>query len=266
MQPTLARIAAQAAEMQVYDSIVTQTEKDLCPAFRERHHQHLRPGVRGFGYWCWKPQCILQQLENLQPGDILQYTDAGCHLRLEGRQRLLEYFAIAQEVSGGVLAFQANPPLPPFPHDGRPLLDLRNARWCKGDLLDYLGLRNNEAVLQSQSTGATVLLLRKSDESLSLLRSWIDVFEDDFRYIDDSPSISPNPPCFTEHRHDQSIFSLLAYQAGITTVSAYEYWYPSREDPSQPDWEALKSYPIHARRDRKLSGKAKILRELRRLF
>ena len=30
-----------------------------------------------------------------------------------------------------------------------------------------------------------------------------------YHFVDDSPSIHPNDPSFREHRHDQSIFSLL---------------------------------------------------------
>jgi len=40
--------------------------------------------------------------------------------------------------------------------------------------------------------------------------------------IDDSPSIIKNSNNFIEHRHDQSIFSLLCKINKVTTLSAYE--------------------------------------------
>ena len=35
------------------------------------------PHLHGAGYWCWKPFIMLRELESLQEGDYLLYTDAG---------------------------------------------------------------------------------------------------------------------------------------------------------------------------------------------
>lgn len=100
MRKSLKRIKEQAESMDVYDHILiydeTNLSKDFCNHFKEK----LRPS-RGYGYWCWKPQIILQTLEKMEDGDILQYTDAGCHLNKNGRQRLLEYFEIANLTDSG---------------------------------------------------------------------------------------------------------------------------------------------------------------------
>ena len=81
---------------------------------------------------------------------------------------------------------------------------------------------------------------------------WLAVFRQRFDLIDDTPSVVPNDEAFVAHRHDQSVFSLLAKIRGVTLLSALEQ-YPAG---SPPDWKLLRDFPIHHRRDkRKLSRK-----------
>ena len=35
------------------------------------------PNLQGAGFWVWKPFIILKELEHLEEGDYLLYTDAG---------------------------------------------------------------------------------------------------------------------------------------------------------------------------------------------
>ncbi len=57
---SLERIRRQAARMNMYDAVRTLTERDLTPSFRERFRDRLVVQSRGYGYWVWKPQVILQ--------------------------------------------------------------------------------------------------------------------------------------------------------------------------------------------------------------
>lgn len=248
MRRALQRIQNQAIAMGGYDFIVLANENNLDLEFREQFSEYLKPGVRGFGYWAWKAQIILQTLRQMKDGDLLQYTDAGCHLNPNGWEKLDEYFLKAQNSASGILAFQAIPPT--FHNKKIELLDLREARWCKGDLCDALGVRFNTNIMDTQTIGAGVMFIRKCDESFKMVTSWLDVYRNNFNLIDDSKSNSENPPGFVEHRHDQSIFSILAKLNKIDTVSSYEYWYPNARLPLLPDWGILERYPVHVRRDK----------------
>lgn len=265
MKASAKRITNQAKSMEVYERIISANEFDLDTAFRKSFKSRLILGSRGFGYWCWKPQIILQILDKMDDGDLLQYTDVGCHMNKKGRKRLLDYFALTENSELGVLAFQAIPPTPPLQFDDRQLFDLPDFKWAKGDLLDYFGVRNGKNLINSQTIGATVIFFKKSDSSVNLVKKWQKVIYDDFALIDDTPSKSPNIPGFIEHRHDQAIFSLLCKLNHIHTISAYEYWYPKRESPMEPDWEALSDFPIHARRDKDFGLQDRIIKKIRRV-
>lgn len=260
LKKSLARIAQEAAEMDVYSSVLTLTESDLSTAFRERFKDKLSSSVRGYGYWCWKPQIIKQILEGMEEGDLLHYCDVGCHLNADGKGRLLEYFEILSKDSIGLIAFQAKTPSPPFEYDGRTLLDLKDKLWIKGDLFDYFGVRDRLDITDTQSIGAGILFLRKTKATMDLIDQWLNVYNTSFDLADDSPSLSPNLNGFIEHRHDQSIFSILCKLRSVETISAYEYWYPSSSNISKPDWKALKNYPIWAMRNKDfgLIGNTKI--------
>ena len=246
---SLYRIKKQAINIGIYDIINTSTEIDLDSDFRTVFHEHLNFGSRGYGYWCWKPQIILQTLRNMNEGDILQYTDSGCHLNINGKDRLLEYFAIVEKSSNGILAFQAKAPEPPLKYDGKYLLELEFKR-TKGDLLDYFNVRNREDIVNTQTIEATILFIRKCQNSLNILEQWINPIYHDFCLIDDSPSRSNNMEGYIEHRHDQSIFSIVCKLNNIETLPAYEYWYPSINNQYKSDWHILKNFPIHAKRDK----------------
>jgi hypothetical protein len=223
--------------MHIYDKIIAYNEHDLDEDFRNHFKDKLNG--RGFGYWVWKPQIILQTLEKMEEGDILQYTDAGCHLNKKGIKRLHEYFKLADLSETGILAFQSKLP------DDKNLektLELWEKHWTKGDVFDYFGVRDKAKIYNTEQVAGTALFVKKTNDSLRIIQKWLQPFYDDFSLTNDTPSKSPNFPGFIENRHDQSIFSIIVKINNIPTISSFEYW--------QPDFTKLKNYPILALRDK----------------
>jgi len=208
--------------MGVYDGIHLYTEDDLDRNFYE--HFEGKFHLRGFGYWVWKPQIILQTLSQMEEGDLLQYTDVGCHLDKGGVKRLLDYFDMVSLSETGLLAFNMS--------------WSRSEQWTKGDLLDYFHVRDNEITFQSQHC-ATVLFIKKCPRSMDIVRQWLNVYYDDFSLMDDTPSRSANFKGFYEHRHDQSAWSILARLNHVP--------YLSDEELKAFDEEG--KYPIYIKRD-----------------
>ena len=240
--------------MRAYDRIVCASPRDLDAAFRKRYAEMLKPNVRGFGFFCWKPQIIHQVLTSLAPGDILHYCDVGCHLNPAGRWRLEEYFEIAMKSTSGILAFSATP-LPALfgPLTGiTPFPGWINGAWCKADALAYFGLAHDARFLAQPITIATTAFFHRSASSLEIVGRWRRAFMDDFTMIDDSPSRLPNQACFVEHRHDQALFTCLAHLHSAESVSNGEIELP-RSEVGGCDWTVLRNYPVHAKRDKPLA-------------
>jgi hypothetical protein len=230
--------------MGIYDKIFTYNELALSTGFRRHFKEKLKPS-RGFGYWCWKPQIILQTLEKMSDGDILQYTDVGCHLNKNGVERLNKYFEIANLSKTGILAFQAaknsdNKKLSPAPN-------WLVKYWTKGDVFDYFGVRNNQAIYNTGTVIGGVIFIKKTPVSLAIIEKWLQVYYDNFSLADDSLSKSPNFKGFIQHRHDQSIFSIIAKINNITTVSNAEVEF---QELTLGNYGELSQYPILAVRDK----------------
>lgn len=241
LDSALRRIARQAREMQVFSLIECFNETRLDPLFVSEFKDRLIPGSRGFGYWVWKPQVVLQMLDGMQDGDILLYADAGCHLNVAGRNRLQEYFEMLNEKGHWLLATQLSNNSP-------------DAHWTKGDVFDHFECRHDPEVTLTGQIAATSFLIKKCPESEAFIQSWLNVFRFHWELADDSLSSSPNLPGFRENRHDQSIFSILAKRNQALTI-------PSSEC-SAKDWKTLDLFPIQFRRDkgiRKLPVWKKIL-------
>lgn len=247
LRRSLERLRSEANALGAFDEIYVLNEVHLDPNFRKRYGEKLQSCVRGYGYWCWKPQVIGQVLSQLEDGDLLLYVDAGCHLNAHGIKRLDEYFRIAEKSENGLLAFQTVPPVFPLQHDGRPLPDLTEKLWTKSDVFEYFGVRNNPDVTDTQQFGSGIIFFRKCKKSESLVRDWINAVDYSFSMLDDSPSLLENAIGFIEHRHDQSLFSILCKINQVDRLSSYEYWYP-KKNSMKPDWDALKMMPIHAKR------------------
>jgi len=265
LTPSLQRIAAEARQTGVFDTVATRTEQTLDRSFRMRHRAILKPTVRGYGYWIWKPQIILQTLRELPDGDILAYCDVGCRFTQRGRDRLEQYIRNAETSSAGLVGFKYFPPEPPFPYDGRTLFDWRNGQWTKSDLLVHFSLDHDCRFLNDYCFVATLLFMTNNERSREFLKAWVNAMEVNVELIDDSPSLSPNLPEFIEHRHDQAVFNCLAYKFGVPAICGYELQYPGAT-PAENDWDTIADYPIHARRDKKLSASGRLKTRLYRAW
>lgn len=263
MSAALQRIRMQAEAMNFYDHIVVADQSYLNIDFREKYKNKLKPSVRGYGYWCWKPQVILQLLDQVDDGDIIQYTDAGCHLNPAGIARLIEYFELANRAESGILAFAATPPS--FHQDSVNLPKMEEHRWCKSDLFNYFKVTDRLEIINTPTIGAGVIFIKKTSTSVAVIKEWSTVISYDFSLLDDSPSLKENINGFVEHRHDQSIFSLLCKLHGAMLISAYEYWYPL-SFINYPNWRKLKNFPIHAKRDKGLGPLLKAVELAGKIF
>lgn len=247
------RIRKQAFAMNIYDEIIIANECNLDTEFRKFFKDKLIKGIRGFGYWCWKPQIILQTLTNMNDGDILHWQDIGCHLNPKGLPRLKEYFGFVAQSEHGILPFQYEPLRIPLHYNGNEIYDFLEKNWSKGDVFNYFHVTDDDDIFNSEQFSGTVLFIRKCPESLRLIKSWISPYLEDFSIVDDSPSKFRNCDGFIENRHDQSILSILCKLSKIPSLPAHEFegwWNRTRQD-QKIDWEGeLNHYPIHNKRDK----------------
>ena len=252
---SLARIEKQALQMEFYDKIFVYDENKLNLDFKNKFKEHLVKGTRGFGYWAWKPQVILQTLMEVNEGDVIQYSDAGCHLNSKGKKRLLEYFDLAKKSRSGILSFRGKNNNE-SPQSENYYQNLEH-RYNKADLLNYFGVLNEDDVINTGQFEAGIIFIRKDKETIKFVNEWINVFSNNFNFINDSPSLIPNHINFIDHRHDQSIYSILCKLSDVEELCTSEYY-------TKGNWEELSYAPIWVKRDMNFGMVDKLKKNIKR--
>ena len=158
--------------------------------FFQRHINYIIKNKRGFGYWVWKPYIILKKLQELKEGDLLLYMDACCFLNIKAKEKFLHYVDLANKNPDGNLFFEYSQII---------------SNWCKMDLIEHLDAKN---IMNEREIMPGVAFIRVNEKMINFYKKFYEI-ACNYHLIDDTPSISPNTPTFREHRHDQSIFSIL---------------------------------------------------------
>ena len=196
------------------------------PEFYSQHSSFIENNPRGYGYWIWKPYLIWKTMESLNENDILFYMDSGCQLNYSGLDRFKFYCQKADEIGG--LNF--------FMHH-------LTSEYTKMDTYRRIFPNTDDALDTYQRIGG-ILFLKCSEKNKNFFKEFYNIcVEDSYRYVDDTPSEKPNHESFIDHRHDQSIFSLMVEKHKIFYELLDETWWP-------PNWgESGKDYPIWATRN-----------------
>ena len=245
------RLLLQAQNSGFFDSINLANEKTLPVSFINKHKQILNNGIRGYGYWIWKPRIILQEMLSLKKGDVLIYVDVGCHINSKGKQRFLEYISAVNNSPCGILCFSPSKELVQNFHPDFTYPEHLNCEWTKGDLLSRFKLIDDNIFLNKPQLIAGIIIIQVNSISLAVVEEWLHLCEENYSFINDEASVNPNPKEFIQHRHDQSVLNCVLYKNSIEPVemSYYDTW-PGRPNPGKKImWDLLKLTPIHAKRD-----------------
>ena len=198
------RLIKQAKSTGYFDKIILYTDTDLKNDnyFWSQHSEFISRNKRGYGYWIWKSYIIKKTMETMNDGDILMYLDCGCELGLRSKLFIPVYFNFIQKDKIIGTTTQSE------------------KEWNKMDLLLYFDMQDRDIINSSQHQAAA-LLFNVCEKTKNIVDLWYKT-GCNYHMIDDSPSIEPNLDCFKEHRHDQSIFSLITKKYGIYSKKSLE--------------------------------------------
>ena len=167
-------------------------------------NKHILSQKRGNGYWLWKPFIILDALKKLQPEDILIHVDAGA-LFINAVKPLIE--------------LTENKEIILFYNNGH-----KNSTWTKRDCFHFMDCDNDKFYNENQ-TLAGYIVCKKTPFVISFLEEWLEYAQNE-NILTDLPNICelPNLKDFIDHRHDQSILSLLAAKYSLQLYRDPSQW------------------------------------------
>lgn len=218
------------------------TEKDLDRDFMRK----LKPWLyrRGFGYWRWKSHLVDKVLSTLTDGDILVYADAGCDFNAKGLPRLMQYIDMAKASTSGIVCFSDR---------------YKEYMYTKSSTAAYLQALQSTEIMQTNQFFGGGFILVKGEISTLLVHRWKETCLLRPDLITDQVSDIPNHPSFIEHRHDQSVLSILAKQLGVEALPPGEI--------SKENFENIPFCPSrHKEKDRKTQLVRHLLLPLRYLI
>ena len=211
-----------------FDRVLEYGPGDLDPAFRRRNAAVLAQ-PRGAGYWIWKPYIIRDALRSIGDDEMLFYCDADMRfvaplgpLRAEMRRDGI-----------GVLGFRTH---------------YVEHTWTKRDCFvlmdcDHARYRDTPQVRAGFSAW------RRTPFAVAFVEEWLRLVQDE-RLATDLPSRCglPEHPTFREHRHDQSVLSLLCKKHGVPTRGTWPFVTPHRPLPRRLATKAVGAAKRLARR------------------
>jgi hypothetical protein len=153
---------------------------------------------RGAGYWLWKPYVLLDTLNDVPKEAVVIYSDAG-HRYIADPAPLIELAATRDIVL--------------FHNNGRHL----QRSWTKRDcfVLMHADLPEHWNALQLD---ASIQIYRASEKARDFLLELREVMRDERILCDEANTCGlPNFEEFRDHRHDQSVLTILALKHGIET-------------------------------------------------
>jgi hypothetical protein len=196
------RVAQQAGGFEALGNALTVNKQQIKTSFPSESGL-INWKERGLGFWAWKPLALTYALKTFEPEiDILGYVDAGCWVNVTAlsQERLGAYEDACED--SGALTFSSG--------DGN--LD---ANFCKKELVQEMAPLPLH--LNTTQRAATLWFIHRDLAADFALRWW--ELASNHNLINDSFDSEIQDSRFLAHRHDQSIFSLLAKRDGFPISS-----------------------------------------------
>ncbi|MDB2334729.1 FkbM family methyltransferase [Planktomarina temperata] len=179
-----------AKEIGNFDLVHSFSEDDFGSDFLHSH-QNVLAEKQGFGLWAWKPYFLLKVMQIAEPGDFIFYADAGSTF-VSAVDPIVKELQQSQKSIG---VFE--------------LSDRNEYQYTKGDVFDALDC-NDAKYAYSKQIMATFYCCFNIIEARHFLDNLLQLYRDK-SLLDNTGSLSPkNFIGFIEHRHDQSVLSLMA--------------------------------------------------------
>lgn len=176
------------------DKVISYSPNDIDKEFMKNNIKILSKS-RGGGYWLWKPYFIKKTLEKIEWNDYLFYCDSGAYY-CNSIKFLVDKL---EEKNEYIMAFEI------------PLIE---KQWTKRDCFILLDC-DEKKYWDTNQRIATYMLIKKTKKSMEFIDEYLRYSRCEQIITDKESILGDEFKEFIDHRHDQSIFSLLTKKYGI---------------------------------------------------
>lgn len=171
------------------DKVIEYGPSNIDDVFYDKNEEILKC-KRGNGYWLWKPYIIDKTMEHLDENDWVVYSDSGVFYN----KNIDEYIKHYDRNGLSVIVQDTK---------------FAEKQFNKKYVLEAMDCYN-EIMMESKQISATVLIIKCNDIGKEIVKKWLDIAQNELMITD--IAYGENQDGFIEHRHDQSICSLVLKQ------------------------------------------------------
>jgi hypothetical protein len=192
------------------DSVIVYTQEWLKNTSFWKENTNILIQRRGAGYWIWKPYIILETFKKLNDGDLVLYSDAAVMIT----NNLSPLWDLGNKHS--IVLF----------HHGSKYKEekiLINKTWTKRDCFILMDADTSE-FHNGRQISASYSVWKKDINTINFLNVWQNYLKDP-RISTDQPNVlGENISGFRDHRHDQSILSILSQKYNLEKFRDPSQW------------------------------------------
>lgn len=191
-----------AIEKGKVDKTILYHLKDIDEEFKRNNLQILNSGEgRRKGFYLWKPYFVNKAINSIESGDFLIYLDSAGFYYRHSVKEIIDYMIFNNIDMIGTRRF-----------------NYLEKHWTRRDTFVYMGCDTPEYTEQRQAMGGC-FVLKKTPRTESIIQEWL-AFAQQYQIIAEAPNTCglDNYEGFVEHRHDQSIFSILQKKYNVLTI------------------------------------------------
>lgn len=191
------RICMEAEQTGVFNSCTIYTPESLALYLTPEIKKSIEPLFnqhRGGGYWWWKPVIVLQTMEKIPENDWILYADSGCSFLQDRKEQIIDLISSLEKSGKSILGYQ---------------MGHLEEHWTKADLFHFFNVQNNKEITSTGQIISGIFFVKNTPTTRSIYKEMVSIMENYPNLIDDSPSKIENDKSFREHRHDQSLLSVI---------------------------------------------------------
>lgn len=193
-----------------FDECFSFSDKDIDSSFFDSNRVILTQS-RGAGYWLWKPYFIKKVLESSNDGDIIFYVDSG-NIFLTDPTFLYDRL----NENGGIVLFDNRDGV----KNGE---STKNYVSCKKDSFVLMNCDTDEYI-NGKHLNASYQIYQKNGKTMNFINEYLENCQN-INILTDTPNQhGPNYNGYYDHRHDQSVLSLLAIKHEINPLVDPSEW------------------------------------------
>ena len=217
------RIAKEANDLNIFDNIIIETE-DICQeepfkVVADKILSKYKTTGRGYFWYMWKPYIIYKTLKSLGEGDVIFYCDSGMTIintsdRINKFKYLLKTVQDKEKCPTGIITFITT----------GPQKDRLEYMYNLIQVFKHFNVENNDDITKTQQYQAGILVFVKCSKSMEIVEKWFSLtqthpeyFIGDYRFCD--LIRETQIPGYRDHRHDQSIWSILCKLNNVTVYN-----------------------------------------------